>query len=110
MVGQWKLAPLFECFGKEIQMFLKDPDAILDYSVDWAAAIDGGVSISASSWAVHPDEPGGVSVASASLEGSVALVRLAGGLPGHVYSVGNQVVLGDGSRDERSLTIRVENR
>jgi hypothetical protein len=91
-------------------MFLKDPDAILDYSVDWAAAIGGGVLISESSWAVHPEEPGGVSVASSSLEGNVSLVRLAGGLAGHVYTVGNQVVLGDGSRDERSLTIRVEDR
>jgi hypothetical protein len=110
MVGQSKSALLFECFGKESLMFLKDPDALLDYSVDWAAAVGGEAAVFASSWAVHPHEPGGVSVASASLEGNVALVRLAGGLPGHVYTVGNQVVLGDGSRDERSLTIRVEDR
>lgn len=91
-------------------MFLKDPDSILDYSVDWAAAIERGISISASSWDVHPEEPGGIVVTGTSLEGSVSAVRLAGGLAGHVYAVGNRVVLLDGSRDERSLTIRVEER
>lgn len=91
-------------------MFLKDPDAILDYSVDWAAAISATSEILSSNWFVHPHEPGGVSVANASLEGKAASVRLAGGILGHVYSVGNRVLLADGSTDERSLTIRVENR
>jgi hypothetical protein len=91
-------------------MFLKDPDALLDYAVDWGAALGVGTSIAASDWAVRPDEPGGLSVMRADLAGAVASVRLAGGVPGHVYAVGNLVTLADGTADERSLTIRVEDR
>lgn len=91
-------------------MFLKDPQAVLDYRVDWGAALGPGAGISASSWEVQPDEAGGVIVAGSGLTGLVATVRLGGGVPGHVYVVGNRIVLPDGSSDERSLTIRVEDR
>lgn len=91
-------------------MFLKDPQAVLDYRVDWGAALGSGAEISTSSWNVQPEEAGGVTVASAGLSGLVATARLAGGVPGHVYVVGNRLLLADGSSDERSLTIRVEDR
>ena len=91
-------------------MFLKDPNAALDYRVDWAAALGPGAGILASSWAVTPNEAGGVSVSDAGLAGLVASARLQGGIPGHVYVVGNRVTLADGTSDERSLTMRVENR
>lgn len=91
-------------------MFLKDPDALLDYRVDWSASLGGGVQITASSWTVAPIEAGGLSVATTSVTGPVAAARLGGGIPGHVYVVGNRVTLADGMSDERSLTIRVENR
>jgi hypothetical protein len=91
-------------------MFLKDPQAVLEYRVDWVAALGSGAEISASSWSVQPDEAGGVSVVSAGLEGPITTARLGGGMPGHVYVVGNRVLLADGTSDERSLTIRVEDR
>jgi hypothetical protein len=91
-------------------MFLKDPQAVLEYRVDWGSALGPGAEISASSWRVQPEEAGGVSVASAGLDGPVATARLGGGVAGHVYVVGNLVLLADGTSDERSLTIRVEDR
>jgi hypothetical protein len=91
-------------------MFLKDPQASLDYRVDWAPALAPGSAISTSSWAVTPVEAGGVVPSDAGLAGLVASVRLGGGVPGHVYVVGNRVTLADGTTDERSLTIRVEDR
>jgi hypothetical protein len=90
-------------------MFLKDPEAVLDYRVDWTAAVGGG-ALQTSNWAVEPVEAGGVTVVSAVLDGALATVRLAGGLPGHVYVVGNRVMQADGTVDERSLTLRVEDR
>jgi hypothetical protein len=91
-------------------MFLKDPDALLDYRVDWGAALGAGAQIAASNWTVAPVEIGGLAVATSSVSGLVASVRLGGGVPGHVYVVGNRVTLANGMIDERSLTIRVENR
>jgi hypothetical protein len=91
-------------------MFLKDPQALLEYRVDWGAALEPGAQIVQSSWDVRPNEPGGLIVSDAGLSGAVATVRLGLGVPGHVYVVGNRVVLPDGTADERSLTVRVEDR
>ncbi|MFN7399744.1 MAG: hypothetical protein ACK5SX_11965 [Sandaracinobacter sp.] len=91
-------------------MFLKDPQALLDYRVDWGAALGPDAQIAASNWGVRPDEPGGLIVSSSGLAGAVASVRLGGGIAGHVYVVGNRVTLSDGVIDERSLTVRVEDR
>ena len=37
-------------------------------------------------------------------------VTLSGGVPGHVYSIVNRVTLSDGRSDDRSITLRVEER
>ena len=91
-------------------MFLKDPDAVLDYQVDWAAAISGGQVVVTSSWAVSPVESGGLVVLESGLDGAMARVRLGGGVVGHVYEVRNRAGFSDLSVDERSLVLRVEDR
>lgn len=91
-------------------MFLKDPDAMVDYRVDWAAALAGGATLTASAWTVEPAEPGGVVVSGAAFGVAEATARLGGGIAGHVYRVGNRVTTSDGSVDERSLVVRVEER
>lgn len=92
------------------ELFLKDPESELDYRVDWSSAITGDVALAASEWRVEPVEPGGVAVASQAIAGREALVRLRGGQVGHGYRVGNRVRFSDGTSDERSLTLRVEER
>lgn len=91
-------------------MFLKDPDSTLDYAVDWTAAAGGAGSIVESRWAVTPSEVGGAEVLLEGVSGMTASVRLAGGRPGHVYRIANRVRLANGSADERSLVLRVEER
>jgi hypothetical protein len=91
-------------------MFLKDPDAAVEYKVDWAAALAEGTSVAASVWTVEPIEPLGLFVDVEALSPSAATARLSGGVAGHVYRVGNRVTLSDGSVDERSLVVRVEER
>jgi hypothetical protein len=90
--------------------YLKDPDASLDYTIDWGAGYLGTATLTASTWTVTPVEPGGLFIAGQAQSVTRAIVTLNGGVPGHFYHVGNQVVLSDGHADERSLTIRVENR
>ncbi len=89
-------------------MFLKDKDAVLDYAVDWTGVTGAERTVVASIWRVSPE--GGLAVLEAAVEGGRAIARLGGGVAGTVYCVGNHVELSDGTRDERTLVVRVEER
>jgi hypothetical protein len=91
-------------------MFVKDPAAVLEYVVDWAAGYLGGETISVSDWSVVPVEPGGLAPGAARIEGGRTIVSLSGGRPGCVYRVSNAVTFSDGGHDERMLVVRVEDR
>ena len=91
-------------------LLLKDPDAVLDYAVDWAADYLDGDTLNASTWSVSPDEPGGVAVVASSFEPGLAVVQAGGGLAGRVYRLTNHVVLVSGREDKRSILLRVEKR
>ena len=53
---------------------LKDPDAVLDYLVDWGAEYLGTDELTQSSWTVSPDEPGGVAIVGSSFDRKSATV------------------------------------
>jgi hypothetical protein len=91
-------------------LLLKDPDAVLDYSVDWGAEYLDEDQLADSGWSVTPDEPGGISVAGSDFDAAVATVKAAGGVPGRIYRLVNQVVLQSGRIDSRSVVLRVEKR
>jgi len=91
-------------------MLVKDPDTRIDYEVDWGTAYPDGQAVVASAWAIAPEEAGGLSVAATAHDLTRATVTLTGGVIGHVYRIGNRVTLSDGQIDERSMTIRVEER
>lgn len=93
-----------------MSLFLKDPDASLDWTVDWAAGYLDGQTITNSRWSALPDENGGVVIAATMIQPTRTAATLTGGVPGHVYRVSNRVTLSDGRIDERTLTIRVEER
>ncbi|WP_395613049.1 hypothetical protein [Allosphingosinicella sp.] len=92
-----------------MSFFLKDPQARVDYAIDWSIYLDGQ-TIEASTWFVVPEEEDGVVAEEASFEPARTAARLAGGVTGHSYAVANQVTLSDGSTDIRSITLRVEAR
>lgn len=89
---------------------LKDPQARVDYQIDWGSSYLDGQTIVASQWTVSPDEAGGIEVDEESFDLTRTAVTLTGGMPGHLYRVGNRVTLSDGRYDERSLSLRVEER
>ncbi len=91
-------------------IMVKDPDARIDFEFDWLAACPDGQAVVASNWTVVPGEAGGVVVAAAAYDLMQSTVTLTGGVAGHVYRVSNRVTLSDGQIDERSVTIRVEER
>lgn len=90
---------------------LKDPDAVLDYRIDWGADyLAAGELLAASEWSVVPDEAGGVSIAGDDFDASSSTVKAAGGVAGHVYSLVNRVTTAAGRVDDRSIVLRVEAR
>ena len=91
-------------------IFIKDPAAAIDYAIDWAAGYLGDQSIAASSWQVAPVEADGVAVTATGRSAVRTTATLGGGIAGHVYRVTNRIVLSDTRTDERSITVRVENR
>lgn len=91
-------------------LLLKDPDAVLDYAVDWAAEYLDGDALAASEWTVSPDEAGGVSVVGNRIEPGLAIVQVGGGAAGRIYRLTNHVVLVSGREDSRSIMLRVEKR
>lgn len=93
-----------------MSLLLKDPDAVLDYLVDWGAEYLDADSLAESAWSVEPDEAGGVSVASHRFDERTATVTAAGGIAGRVYRLVNHVTLASGRTDCRSVTLRVEKR
>jgi len=90
-----------------MSIFLKDPGSVIEHAVDWDAGYLAGRTISQSVWQV---EPAGLTLAGARLAGGRAAITLSGGASGSVYRVANRVTLSDGSSDERTLVVRVEER
>jgi hypothetical protein len=85
--------------------FTKDPDAILDYAVDWSRWLAGD-AIAASTWFV----PTGLTKATESNTATKATVWLSGGVAGQTYTVTNRITTTGGRTEDRSFTIRVEER
>lgn len=93
-----------------MDVYAKDPGASLDYAIDWGAGYLGVETIASSNWTVEPNETGGISIVSSSAGSTSTQATLAGGIAGNVYRVTNSVALTDGRGDERSITLRVEQR
>lgn len=91
-------------------LLMKDPEAALDYAVNWGAEYLSGDTLSASSWRVVPAEFGGVSVIANGFNATLASVTATGGVPGRLYRLTNHVVLSSGLSDSRSIVLRVEKR
>lgn len=89
---------------------IKDPAARLDYRIDWAADYLDEQIITASLWSVEPEVAGGLAVAAHAFVPLATSATLSGGVAGVTYRVTNRVTLSDGQIDERSLSVRVEER
>lgn len=90
---------------------LKDPQAVLDYRVDWGADyLAAGELLAASAWSVAPDEAGGVSITGSDFDATSSTVNAAGGIAGRLYALVNRITTSAGRIDERSILLRVEDR
>lgn len=91
-------------------IYLKDPQARIDYAIDWNPGFLAGAAIAESAWNVSPEEAGGIAVDTASTLGTKTIAVLTGGVPGQIYRVSNNVTLSDGRINTRSVVLRAEHR
>lgn len=92
----------------------KDPDAKLDYQIDWRADesdggpyLEDGETISTSTW----DVPAGltqVTPAPSIVSGEKTVIWLSGGTVGEWYRVVNSIVTSAGRDDDRSIMIFIK--
>lgn len=85
--------------------FEKDPNAVLDYPIDWSDWLDSD-TISTSAWTVEP----GITEDSSSNTTTVATIWLSGGTAGETYSITNTIVTAGGRTNDQTITIEVKNR
>jgi hypothetical protein len=86
----------------------KDPQESKIYTMDWTAALNGGATISSSTWTLDPGiTNAGASIVSGSKKTSI---EISGGVAGVDYHVTNQIVTSDGETLERTGILRVRNR
>lgn len=84
-------------------VFLKDPDEVLDYVRDWSALL-GADTISTSTWT--PDS--GITVNSSSNTTTTATVWLSGGTLGTTYGVRNRIVTAGGRTHDFTLRFVIQ--
>jgi hypothetical protein len=83
----------------------KDPNAVLDYQIDWSAWLPAGDTISTSTWTAE-----GLTVDSSTHTATTATVWLSGGAAGESAVVTNRIVTTAGRQDDRTLYIFVHER
>lgn len=82
--------------------FTKDPDAALDYTVDWSEWL-GVDSIATSTWTV----PEGITKDADTNTATTATVWLSGGVLYANYTITNTIETAAGRTDQRSITVKV---
>lgn len=88
-----------------IAVFIKDPDAILDYALNWTKWLEGD-TISVGTWTIDA----GPTIASQSVSGGIVTMFLTGGADGVSYSARCRVTTVGGRTDDRTIQIQVRER
>lgn len=88
-----------------VASYIKDPQAKLEYYVDWSDWLEEGETIVNSEWFVDS----GINKESSITDGSVTAVWLSGGVNHKKYSVTNRITTAE-RIDERSIQIICKHR
>jgi hypothetical protein len=86
--------------------FDKDPNAVLDYTVDWEDWLVGSDTIATSTWSV----PSGITKDSDTKSTTAATIWLSGGAHGTNYALVNRIVTASGRTDDRTITVQVRSK
>jgi hypothetical protein len=85
----------------------KDPNATLDYAIDWSDEISDGDSLSSATWTSTPT---GLTLTPLAIQGDEAPVVISGGTDGTMYSLQCRYVTASGYTDDRTVQLEVRQR
>lgn len=88
-----------------LDLFTKDPDALLDWSFDWSVWLAVDETIEESEFVIVPS--GELQVSSEDVFGNSRVVWLSGGVAGNAYRVTNRVTTSSGRGADQSITIKI---
>ena len=91
----------------------KDPNAVLDYKVDWTEWLVDGDTITADDWEVVPGgllDPDDLVIESHSHDTTSATAWISGGTAGEEYDVRCRITTAHGRIDDRTFTLVLEER
>ena len=86
-----------------MSLFRKDPNAVLDYVVDWEEWLEGD-TLATSEWTV----PSGITKNSDTTTTTATTIWLAGGTAGTTYTLTNRITTAGGRADDRTIAIQVQ--
>lgn len=86
--------------------YIKDPNALLDYKLNWSLWLDGQDTISNSNWIV----PTGLTLEANVFDNTTATAWLSGGELNKTYKVVNRINTQAGRVEDRTITIRIRDR
>lgn len=88
-----------------IPLISKDPDAVLDYAIDWSRWL-GEDALTAAQWAV----PDGLTKVSEALDTGTATIWLSGGSVGVTYLLTCHITTAAGREEDQSFRIKIKER
>ena len=88
-----------------IAVFIKDPNAVLDYALDWTKWLEGDTLVSGT-WTIDA----GPTIASQNVSAGIVTMWLSGGVDGVSYAAVCRVVTTGGRTEDRTISIQVRER
>lgn len=86
----------------------KDPDAFLDYVIDWNEWLPTDDIIIGSKWLVSRDSPKDITFSMSYHTNTQTKIWIAGGTPKKLYEVVNRVYTQDGRIEDRTILLKCE--
>lgn len=92
--------------GTKLKPYIKDPNAVLDYIVNWATFL-GADTIASDSWE-GTGGPGGITSVLETNSTTASTIWLSGGTLGQKYALTNRIVTAGGRTEDRTIYVKVK--
>jgi hypothetical protein len=84
--------------------FTKDPNAVLDYAIDWSDWLEVDDEIESAEWIV----PEGITKDKQEESTSAAVIWLSGGTVGTKYNLTCRITTTEGRTDDRTICVKIK--